>query len=57
MPRKFKSPDRYIEGDPKYQHALCAKFINCVMREGKKELAQRIFYDALAEVKRRLKES
>ena len=55
MPRKYKSTDRFLEADPRYQHALVSKFINCLMKAGKKSLAQRIFYDACDEIKKRLK--
>jgi small subunit ribosomal protein S7 len=32
---------------------LAGKFINCLMYDGKKTTAQRVFYDALAEIERR----
>ncbi len=38
---------RDIIPDPKFQNAEIAKFINYVMRRGKKSTAQRIVYDAL----------
>src|SRR5262245_55664516 len=56
MPRKFTSPDRYIEPDPRYKNVLVTKFMNCIMKEGKKRLAQRIFYDCMDEIKNRLKD-
>lgn len=55
MPRKYKSPDRFIEPDPRYKHVLVTKFINCVMQDGKKLVAQRCVYDAFDEIERRLK--
>jgi small subunit ribosomal protein S7 len=33
--------------DPKYNNTLAAKFINCLMKEGKKNLAYKIFYDSI----------
>ena len=36
---------------------LVEKFINCLMRKGKKSIARRIFFDALAIMKTRTKEA
>ena len=47
MPRKGPVPRREILPDPKYGSVLVAKFINCMMRYGKKSVAERIFYQAL----------
>ena len=47
MPRKGPVPRREILPDPNYGSVLVAKFINCMMRDGKKSVAERIFYQAL----------
>jgi len=47
MPRKGPVPRRQILPDPKYGSVLAAKFINCMMRDGKKSVAESIFYKAL----------
>ncbi|MBT9173074.1 MAG: 30S ribosomal protein S7 [Syntrophomonadaceae bacterium] len=47
MPRKGPVTKREILPDPLYNSRLAAKFINCLMLEGKKGVAQSIFYDAL----------
>ncbi len=47
MPRKGYVPQREITPDPVYQNALVTKFINGLMWDGKKNTAERIFYDAL----------
>jgi small subunit ribosomal protein S7 len=39
--------------DPIYQSALVTKFINCLMWAGKKSIAQKIFYDAMEQIKKR----
>ncbi|MFN3301751.1 MAG: 30S ribosomal protein S7 [Patescibacteria group bacterium] len=44
--RHKRAPIRKILPDPKYQSEKIAKFINYVMRKGKKTLAQRIVYRA-----------
>jgi small subunit ribosomal protein S7 len=47
MPRKREVKKREILSDPKYHETLTAKFINGIMRRGKKSLAEGIFYHAL----------
>ena len=43
-------------GDPRFDSMLASKFINCLMWDGKKTVAQRVFYDALEEIKKRVPE-
>jgi small subunit ribosomal protein S7 len=47
MPRKYVSTAKYQRPDPKYHSLLASKFINCLMLDGKKSVAQAIFYGAL----------
>jgi len=47
MPRKKLFKKRTIGADLKYNSVLVQKFINGIMRRGKKRLAERIFYDAI----------
>jgi len=56
MPRRRGVPKRIIAPDPKYKNTLVSKFINGLMREGKKSISRRIFYDAMDLVERRSKE-
>ncbi len=56
MPRRREVPKRQIAPDPKYNSVLVAKFINGLMRRGKKSLARRIFYDAMDIISQRMKE-
>ncbi len=44
--RGKRAPKREIIPDPKFQNAEVAKFINYLMRRGKKSLAQRIVYQS-----------
>ena len=53
MPRKGTVQRRELSADPVFGNPLVHKFINCVMREGKETVAQRIVYDALGLVKQR----
>ena len=43
----------HLKGDPKHDSLLAGKFINCLMNDGKKTTAQRVFYEALEEIDRR----
>ena len=47
MPRRYRPPKRKIEPDARYNSVTVAKFINRVMKQGKKSVAARIVYDAL----------
>lgn len=47
MPRKGRVTKRVTTPDPKYNDQIVAKFVNCIMRRGKKSLAESIFYDSL----------
>ncbi len=44
-----------IHPDPAYGSVVLSKFINHVMREGKKDVARKIVYDALESVKEKTK--
>ena len=45
--KKFTASRQQLKPDPRYNSKLASKFINCLMLDGKKSTAQRIFYDAL----------
>lgn len=53
MSRRRISTKRVILPDPKYQNEMVAKFINHVMVNGKKSVAERIVYGALEIVENR----
>ena len=53
MPRRREVPKREVLPDPLYGSQLVTKFVNVVMRQGKKTVAERILYDALDTVKER----
>jgi small subunit ribosomal protein S7 len=55
MPRRKAAVKREILPDPLYGSEKLAKFINVVMRKGKKSLAENIVYEAINEVTKRLK--
>ena len=56
MPRKRVFVSRKTDPDPKYKSQLVARFINCLMRMGKKSLAQSILYDAFDIMEKKNKE-
>ncbi len=47
MPRRAKINKRVILPDPKHDSVLVTKFVNYVMRKGKKSTAERILYNAI----------
>ena len=47
MSRRTQAPKRHILPDPKHHNDLLAKFINMLMKSGKKSVAESIVYDAL----------
>ena len=47
MSRRTQAPKRTILPDPKYGSELLAKFMNMIMNDGKKSVAERIIYGAL----------
>jgi len=53
--RKKRATRRQISPDPMYNDALVARFINNVLRRGKKHLARRIVYDAFDIIEQRSK--
>lgn len=54
--RKAKPKKRYLLPDTKYNDVLVTKFINCMMFDGKKEVAQQIFYNAMDIIEKRTQE-
>ncbi|MDN5938464.1 MAG: 30S ribosomal protein S7 [Salinisphaera sp.] len=55
MSRRAAAPRREILPDPKFSSELLAKFMNMLMRDGKKSRAEAIVYGALAEIGERKK--
>jgi len=56
MPRRGFVAKRDILPDPLYQSPLVTKFINSLMSDGKKSVAESIFYNAMTIVQERAKE-
>lgn len=45
---------RDVEPDPRFKSRLATKFINCLMLDGKKSIATKVFYDALEVIEKRM---
>jgi len=50
MPRRREVPKRIILPDPKFGSLVLAKFINTIMRDGKKSIAEKVVYVALDQI-------
>lgn len=55
MPRRRVAAKREVLPDPKYGSITLAKFVNHIMVDGKKSVAEKIVYGALAAVQERMK--
>ncbi|MFQ5988365.1 MAG: 30S ribosomal protein S7 [Candidatus Methylomirabilales bacterium] len=55
MPRRRVAEKREILPDPVYHNRLVAKFVNNMMRAGKKSLSEQIFYKAMGIIEGRMK--
>ena len=50
MPRRSRKVVREILPDPQYQNILVSKFVNRIMKQGKKSTAEKIVYSALTAI-------
>ncbi|RKY18579.1 MAG: 30S ribosomal protein S7 [Planctomycetota bacterium] len=53
---KIKALREKITPDARYGSVLVSKFINCMMWKGKKSVSERIFYEALSIIEKRIKD-
>ena len=56
MPRRRDVSKRELTPDPKYGSKMAARFINNLLRRGKKSTAERIFYGAIDLIAERTKD-
>lgn len=56
MPRRREVPKREVLPDPLYNSQLVTKFINSLMLQGRKSVAEGIFYGAMKKVEDRAKD-
>lgn len=56
MAKSFTASQDQLTGDPRYGSKLVSKFVNCLMHDGKKSVALRVFYEAMDSVAKKLPE-
>lgn len=52
--RKPTASRSQLAPDPRFGSKLASKFINCLMHDGKKSVAQRVFYDAMDQISKKM---
>jgi small subunit ribosomal protein S7 len=57
MSKKRTASKEQLKADPKYNSRLASKFINCLMLQGRKGTAQKVFYDAMDIVAGKMKDA
>jgi len=55
MSRRHRAERREVNPDPKFNDLVISKFMNSIMRQGKKSVAERIVYGALDRMQSRAK--
>jgi len=55
--KKFTASSKQLKPDPQYTSTLVAKFVNCLMYDGKKAVAQRVVYDAMDRIGKKVKDT
>ena len=53
MSGRITHAEKQLKPDPRYNDKVLSRFINCIMLDGKKAVAQRIVYMALEEIEKR----
>jgi small subunit ribosomal protein S7 len=56
MPRRREVKKRTVAVDPKYGEVLVVRFINVLMRRGKKSVAEKVFYGSLESLREKTKD-
>ncbi|MEO1008495.1 MAG: 30S ribosomal protein S7 [Planctomycetota bacterium] len=54
MAGRITASESQLRPDPKYDNLVLAKFINCIMQDGKKTRATRVMYDAMDRIRGKL---
>lgn len=57
MPRRRYKVKHEVKPDPVYNSVLVAKFINRLMKKGKKSVAERIFYNTMNSIEEKTKKN
>lgn len=54
MSKRFTASQTQLKGDPRFNSKLVTKFVNCLMLDGKKSVAFRVFYDAMERIEEKI---
>ncbi len=54
MALAYRSTEVFLQPDVKYKSKLVSKFINCLMRQGKKSVAEKVFYEAMGTIEKKI---
>ncbi len=57
MAKRFTASSSQLKPDPKYHSRLVSKFVNCLMWDGKKSIASKVFYDAMDIIAGKIKDN
>lgn len=55
--KRFTASAKQFRPDPRFNSRLASKFINCLMYDGKKSVAERVFYAAMDRISEKLKDA
>src|SRR3954466_12759338 len=55
--KKFTASEEMLKPDPRFNSKLVSKFINSLMWDGKKTVAQKVFYGAMEQVAKKMKDA
>ena len=54
---RFTASKKTLRPDPKFGSVLASKFTNCLMWDGKKSVAEGVFYGALEKIREKIKDA
>ena len=54
--KKFTASEDILKPDPRFNSKLVSKFINCLMWQGKKTVARKVFYGAMDQITKKVKD-
>ncbi len=54
---RITASSKQLAPDPRFESVLASKFVNCLMYDGKKATAQKVFYDALDVIREKVSDA
>ncbi len=55
--RKKRAEKKIVAADAKFNDILVSRFVNCILKDGKKHIAQRIVYGAIETIEQKTKQN